>query len=126
MAVQPSEPPVKKALSNIGASALSIVSVVTGVLAYLLLPLYKLLHLKPLMAVFLAPISAIIAIVTGHRAFYEIKNGDHPLGGKKIPRIGLILGYVYFALTILLIVLAVIFFKDIVNGINQLLSNFGL
>jgi hypothetical protein len=99
---------------------------VTGIATYVFVPFHNLFHMKLLLAAILAPISAIIAIDTGHRAHHEILAGQGTVTGQKMSRTGQILGYVYFGLIILLIVLAIVLFKDLASGISNLVSSLGL
>jgi hypothetical protein len=109
------ETPAKK-----GFSVLALVSTLTGALAYLLVFLHSLIHMKALVALILAPISALVAIYTGHRSHHQIKHSNGELGGIKLSRAGLILGYLYYAIGIVIIVLLILGATWIVKalGIN--------
>ncbi len=69
-------------------STLAIVSMVTGIVGWLLLPL----------------IGAITAIVTGHLANKEIKESNGMLTGKGMATTGLILGYIQIAFIVLAVI----------------------
>jgi hypothetical protein len=97
------ELPAKK-----GFSVLALVSTLTGALAYLLVFIHSLLHMKIWVALVLAPISALAAIITGHRSHHQIKHSNGELSGIKLSRAGLILGYLYYALGIITLVLVIL------------------
>jgi small-conductance mechanosensitive channel len=78
------------------------------------------------LALFLAPLSALAAIITGHRGHHQIKLSNGELSGKKLSRAGLILGYLYFAICILLLILAAAIFGGVVHGISSLLGSMGI
>lgn len=115
------ETPAKK-----GFSVLALVSTLTGALSYLLILFHSLLNMKFALALFLAPISALAAIITGHRSHRQIKASAGTLSGKKLSRAGLVLGYLYFAISILLIVLAVALFGGPVHGLTSLFGSLGI
>lgn len=100
-------------------SLMAVVSLLTGALSYLLIFFHSLIGMKFLLAAILAPLSALFAIVTGHRASREIRRGEGSVAGKKLSRTGLILGYGYIAICILLVVLTIF-------GVTQLLSALGI
>ena len=104
----------------------ALISLLSGVLAYLLLFFHSLINMKAILALFLAPIAALLAIFTGARAKRLIRKGDGLVTGKKMASTGLWLGWIYMILTVLLMVLAVVVFGGIVTGINQLLGSIGL
>jgi len=87
-------------------SSLAIISLASGILGWTFLPL----------------IASIIAIVTGHMARAEIRRNPEGLEGDGLALAGLILGYGAFALTLFLIILAVLFF----GGLAVLLAWLGL
>ena len=63
-------------------STLAVVSLVAGILSWILIPI----------------IGAIIAVVTGHKAKNEIRASGGQLGGNGMATIGLVLGYANFVL----------------------------
>ena len=97
------EAPAKK-----GFSVLALVSTLTGALSYLLVLLHNLVHMSAIVALILAPISALVAIITGHRSHHQIKQSNGELSGIKLSRAGLIMGYLYYALIIIGLVLLVL------------------
>jgi hypothetical protein len=71
-------------------SSLAIVSVISGIASWFVLPL----------------IGAIIAVITGHMAKKEIRESAGRLGGAELADAGLVLGYIHLALSVLGICLA--------------------
>ncbi|PKO01432.1 MAG: hypothetical protein CVU43_13090 [Chloroflexi bacterium HGW-Chloroflexi-5] len=115
---------VQKTPKKINISAL--VSLVSGVLSYILLFFHSLIDIKLGLALFLAPITALIAIFVGARAKKLIRRSDGLIGGKKMANTGLWLGWIYIIVTILLIVLAVTIFGSLVSGLNSLFGSIGI
>jgi hypothetical protein len=113
---QPQEPAKK------GFSFLALVSMLTGALTYFFVFFHSLIHMKMLLALILAPISALAAILSGHRAHRQIKQSNGTLGGKKYVRAGLIMGYLYYVVWLALAVLAVVLSVDILAGITRILG----
>jgi len=68
------------------ASSLAIVSLVSGIASWFVLPL----------------IGAIIAVITGHMAKKEIRASEGRLGGVEMANAGLVLGYVHLALSVIM------------------------
>jgi Domain of unknown function (DUF4190) len=68
-------------------STAATVSLVFGILAYVVLPI----------------IGAIVAVVAGHMARKEIRNSNGQIGGSGMATAGLVLGYIQIALTVLTI-----------------------
>ena len=75
-------------------STLAIVSLVSGILGWILLPM----------------IASIVAIVTGHMARAEIRRSAGTVDGDGFAVAGLILGWISMALALLAIVVLVLFF----------------
>jgi hypothetical protein len=115
---------VQKTHKKINPSAL--ISLVSGILSYALLLFHSLIDMKMVLALFLAPITALIAIFTGAHAKRLIRKGNGLVGGKKMANTGLWLGWIYIIGIVLLTVLAVVIFGGIVSGINSLLSSIGI
>lgn len=115
---------VQKTPKNLNISAL--VSMVSGVLSYILLFFHSLIDMKLGLALFLAPITALIAIFVGAHAKKLIRRSDGLVGGKKMANTGLWLGWIYIIVTILLIVLAVTIFGSLVSGLNSLFGSIGI
>jgi len=108
--------------SKKGFSVYAIVSAITGVLTYLLIFLHSLVDMSFIAAAILAPISALVAIFTGHRAKREIRRSDGNLGGKKLANTGLTLGYIYIIIVVLILVLAVLGVGSLISNITNLLG----
>ena len=115
---------VQKTPKKLNISAL--VSLVSGILSYILLFFHSLIDMKLGLALFLAPITALTAIIVGARAKKLIRQSDGLLGGKKMANTGLWLGWIYIIVTLLLIVLAVTIFGSLVSGINSLFGSIGI
>lgn len=79
-------------------STLAIVSLVTGILGWTLLPW----------------LGSLIAIVTGHLARGEIRRAPDRLEGDGLAVAGLVLGYAMLALTVLGLLVVVLFFGGLV------------
>jgi|GEM_PF-510593 hypothetical protein len=88
-------------------STLALVSTITGALTYLLPIIFNLADKSALWATFLSPITAIVAIVTGHKGKSEIRNSQGAITGKKLANAGLIMGYIYWGLIVLGIILVI-------------------
>lgn len=84
----PSFPP------NIPTSTMAVVSLVSGILSWILVPF----------------LGAIVAIITGHMARAEIRRAAGRLQGDGLAVGGLVLGYLQLLLAILAITLLFIFF----------------
>jgi hypothetical protein len=90
----PAQPPVPaQPQVIIRTSTLAIVSLVTGILCWFLLPL----------------IGAIIAVVTGHMAKNEIRQSNGLITGEGMATAGLVLGYIHLGLSVIgLCILAIL------------------
>jgi hypothetical protein len=66
------------------SSTLAIVSLIAGIVSWILVPL----------------IGAIVAVITGHMAKSEIRNSNGRLTGDGMATAGLILGYIQIGLTV--------------------------
>lgn len=98
----------------------ALASTVTGVLSYLLIFFHSLIDMSFLWAAILAPISALIAIITGHRGKREIRKAEGIVTGRKLANTGLILGYIYFAICILLLAAVIFGLVKGFEGLSQL------
>ena len=83
MTQEPIQSPFSSASVPVQASSLAIVSLVSGIACWFVLPL----------------IGAIIAVITGHMAKKEIRESAGRLSGVEMANAGLTLGYVHLALT---------------------------
>lgn len=97
----------------------AMVSLLSGILIYALLLFCNLINIKFIVALFLAPIPALIAIIAGVRAKRKIRRADGALTGKKLANTGLWLGWTY-------IILAALVGIGIIAGIGGLLSLLGI
>ncbi len=98
----PTDAPEKK------TSTLALVSTITGALTYLLPIIFNLADTSALWATLLSPITAIVAIVTGHKGKSEIRNAQGTMSGNKLANAGLIMGYIYIGLIVLGIILVIV------------------
>lgn len=73
-------------------SNLAIISLVSGIIAWVMLPL----------------LGALVAVITGHMARNEIRNANGTLSGDGLATIGLVLGYAQLALTVLAVCAGVV------------------
>jgi amino acid permease len=112
------EQPSPKKTTSIQA----IFSFITGILAYLILFFHSLINMGFILAIILAPISAVIAIFTGHKAKKRIRHSDGTVRGSKIAGIGLFLGYLFIIVTILVLILALIGLGGLIAAIKSLLG----
>jgi hypothetical protein len=101
-------PEVKKEIMPKKFSFYSLSSTIAGALTYLLIFLHKLVEMSFLWAAILAPLAAIVAIITGHKGRHEIHEAEGNMTGKKLANAGLIMGYVYIGICILLVVLVIV------------------
>jgi len=101
-----------------GFSVLALVSTLTGIFSYFLVLLHSVIHMKPLVAMLLAPFSALAAVITGHISHRQIKASDGTLTGIKLSRTGLVLGYLYFALGVLALILVALGAAWLIHLIN--------
>ncbi len=79
-------------------STLAIVSLVSGILGWTLLPL----------------VGTLVAIVTGHMARKEIRRSNGQMGGDGLAVGGLLLGWISAALWLIGIVVFIVFFGGLV------------
>ncbi len=75
-------------------STMAVVSLVSGILSWLAIPL----------------LGAIVAIITGHMGRGEIRRSGGALGGDGLAVVGLVLGYLQLALVILGVIVLFMFF----------------
>lgn len=104
----------------------ALISLVSGILSYALLLFHSLIDMKMVLALFLAPITSLIAVFTGSRAKRLIRKSDGSIGGKKMANTGMWLGWIYIIGIILFTLLAIVLFGGIVTGINSLLGSLGI
>jgi hypothetical protein len=87
-------------------SNLAIASLITGILGWILIPVY----------------GSLAAIVTGHLAHKEIEESGGKLAGKGMATAGLILGYIQMGFIVLALIAAIVclivFSANIANIIN--------
>ncbi|HNR01617.1 MAG TPA: hypothetical protein PKK59_03695 [Anaerolineaceae bacterium] len=93
-------PKPKKALS-----LYAILSFIAGVGTYVWF--FAMIGAKPVLTFLLTPLFALMAVLTGHKARYDIRKSLADMKGKTLANIGLILGYLIILVGIFIIVLAV-------------------
>jgi hypothetical protein len=101
-------PEVKNEGTRKKFSFYSLSSTIAGALTYLLIFLHNLIDMSFLWAAILAPLAAIVAIITGHKGKHEIHEAEGNMAGKKLANAGLIMGYVYIGTCILIAVLVIV------------------
>lgn len=89
-------------------STLAIISLITGILGWTILPF----------------ISSIVAVITGHLAKKEIRESGGNMSGDGMALAGLILGYTMIGLSILLIVLVIVIILGLVPWFQNTLVGF--
>jgi len=114
--------PIEPIAPKKGFSLLSVASFVTGLLSYLLIFFHTPLKMSFLVAAILAPISALAAVVTGHKSKHQIRHAEGEMSGRKLANTGLVLGYVYLAICVLLVILAIVGVSSVISGIGQIIG----
>ncbi len=104
------------------ANGSALASLISGVLAWLWLPITWILDVSGWLAIVLAPISALVAVITGGIAKRNIRQSDGALGGKKMANAGLWLGWIYIIGSLLLTVIVVIIVLAVGNQIISSIS----
>ncbi len=102
-------------------SIMAAISAITGAITYLIYLVPAFTDMSVLTSAILAPISALAAVITGHRAKHLIRKADGAMSGKKLANTGLALGYVYIALCILVIILVILGVAGLADLINNAL-----
>lgn len=82
-------------------SAWSIFSLISGIANFIGFPFW----------------GAVVALVTGYVAKAEIQKGNGRIGGERLAKAGLVLGWVGLGLGLLVICLGVLMFLGIIGGI---------
>jgi hypothetical protein len=112
------EPPQTGNQLNVTA----LISMISGILTYTWWIITNLLDVSGILALVLAPITAIVAIATGATAKRKIRQSNGLLGGKKMANAGLWLGWIYIILCVLVLVLVLILGATIISAIAGLLK----
>jgi hypothetical protein len=99
-------------------SIFAILSLVAGIGTYVWF--ITMIGDKPWLTLILGPVIALIAILTGHMAKKRIRNSINIVKGKKLANTGLVLGYIYFLIGILLLVLSLVIGSGIISAISSL------
>ena len=98
MAQDSTQSPFNVTSMPVQTSSLAIVSLVSGIACWFVLPL----------------IGAIIAVITGHMAKKEIRESEGRLGGVEMANAGLVLGYVHLALAFIAFCLVAVIFTALI------------
>ena len=100
----------------------ALLSMITGILTYLWLPITALLDISGWLAVVLSPISALVAVIAGGKAKRMIRKSEGGLSGKKMANAGLWLGWIFIIggilTTVVVIVIALVAGKAIIGTIS--------
>jgi uncharacterized protein involved in cysteine biosynthesis len=100
----------------------ALVSMISGILTYIWLPITALLDVSSWLAIVLSPISALVAVITGSRAKKLIRNSQGQVSGKKMANTGLWLGWIYFILCVLVLILVLAGLDAIFSAIAGLIN----
>lgn len=87
---------------------LAVVSLIAGILTWVSIPLVAFM-------VPAAPLTALVAVITGHMARSAIRRQPGRYSGDGMAIGGLILGYLQLALTVLVLVVGALFFGGILG-----------
>ena len=104
--VPPPAPPVSPAASSRPTSSLAVISLVAGIVSWLLLPF----------------VAGLAAIICGHMARSEIRRSNGAMEGDGLAIAGLVLGWVNVVLCVLTVAAVVLFF----GGLAVLLGVLGM
>lgn len=99
------ETPLKAPKPRKALSLYAVISFIAGIGTYVWF--FAMVKQETLLAFLLAPIFALIAVITGHKAKYDIRKSLSDMKGKTLANTGLILGYFIVLLGVFIIVLAI-------------------
>ena len=102
----PSAPPPVQAMPSPTTSTLAVVSLVSGIVSWILMPF----------------VAGVIAIICGHMARGDIKRSNGALEGDGLAVAGLVLGWINVILCVLTVAAIVLFF----GGLAVLLGVLGM
>jgi hypothetical protein len=102
------------------------ISMLSGIISYALVLLHSLINMRLWVAGVLGLFTAFLAVTTGHRAKRLMRKSDGAIGGRKMAKTGLILGYLYLAVNLLIIVVVVLLLAGVISGFSNLLSFLGI
>jgi len=97
MTQEPTQSPFSTTAAAVQTSSLAIVSVISGIASWFVLPI----------------IGALIAVITGHMAKKEIQESAGRLSGLELANAGLVLGYVHLAVSMLMTCVIVVIIAGI-------------
>lgn len=98
----------------------ALVSMISGILTYAFYIFGSLVDINFILAAILAPITAIIAIITGSVAKRKIRQSDGSLGGTKMANTGLWLGWIYLIICVIVIVLMLVIGGAVISSLSGL------
>ena len=98
MAQDSTQSPFSVTSLSVQTSSLAIVSLVSGIASWFVLPL----------------IGAFVAVITGHMAKKEIRESEGRLSGIEMANAGLVLGYVHLALSVIGVCIFVVIFAGLI------------
>ena len=101
-------------------SSSAIVSLATGIFSWLVLFFHGAVDISLIPALIIAPISALLAVIFGSRAKRQIRDGGGAVTGKGMANAGLILGWIYLIVGIILIVLVALGLTAIIGSLGNL------
>ena len=101
----------------------ALTSMISGILTYLWWwPITAILDMSKWWAVVLAPITALVAVITGARGKKLIRESQGALGGRKMANAGLWLGWIFIigsiVTTLVAIIIAIVAGKAIISTIS--------
>jgi len=107
-------PAVKK------TSSAAIVSLVTGIFSWVVLFFHDAVNVALIPALIIAPISALIAVIFGIRGRHQVRDGGGAVTGKVMANVGMILGWVYLIIGIILLALVILGLTTLIGSLGNL------
>lgn len=112
--IEPEPKPEPQKIFSIPA----IISFIAGLGTYVWF--FTMIGSKAVLTLALAPVIALIAILSGHKANAQMRKSSDVFLGKKFAVIGMVLGYIYIAIGILLLVIVLIIGAGVISSIAGL------
>ena len=109
-ALPPAAPPPMPAATPKQTSTMAIVSLVSGILGWTLLPL----------------LASVVAVITGHMARSEIRRNPDTIEGDGLAIAGLVLGWLSIALAVLTLIFTVVLIIFVFGSIAAFLAALGM
>jgi len=98
----------------------AVISLISGILTYAFYIFGSLVDINFIAAAILAPITAILAIITGSAAKRKIRQSDGSLGGRGMANVGLWLGWIYLIICVIVIVLMLVIGGAVISSLSGL------